>query len=192
MAAEDARMNRRTLLVLVVLFVAMGIIALLQAQQGPPPLFDSQATLESFRWMGQTLNMSLNDIAAIRLRAPQSNLTFTISRDSSGTWSAPGSPGNLDQTAASGIAKTITLLPYSESVELTPSTRLEDFGFRPEGSLALEIVLQSGQTHAIAVGDLTPDQLAYYALADNLPQVFVLERGAIDYLRQQLNKPPLT
>lgn len=185
-------MNRRTLFILAVGFVALGIIALFQAQQGSRPLFDSQATLESFQWMGQTLNMALDDIAAVRLRVPQTDQVFVISRDDSGNWSALDSQGVLDQTTAAGIAKTVTLLPYRESVATSPSTRLADFGFAPEGSLALEIVLFNGRTHAIAVGNLTPDQLAYYALADNLPQIFVLERGAIDYLRQQLNNPPLT
>lgn len=185
-------MNRRTLLVLAVLFVVLGIIAFLQSQQGPPPAFDSQATLESYLWMGQTLNMSPEDIAAIRLRAPLENKTFALSRSVDGSWSIPGDPKTVDQTIAVGIAKTVTLLPYRETVTISPSTRLQDFGFNPEGNLAIEIVLLNGKTHAIAIGDFTSDQLAYYALADSLPMVFLLERGAIDYLRQQLNNPPLT
>jgi len=49
-----------------------------------------------------------------------------------------------------------------------------------------------GSGHVIAIGGLTANEVTYYALIDNLPRVFLLSRGAIEYLRQQLTNPPLT
>jgi len=34
--------------------------------------------------------------------------------------------------------------------------------------------------------------LEYYVLVDDKPQVFLIDRGAVDYLKTQLTKPPLT
>ena len=115
-------MNRRTLLVLVVLFVAMGIIALLQAQKGPPPAFDSQATLASYNWMGQTLNMSIEDIAAVPIIAQEPRM-------------APHVPRMIGN-----IAEDLGVAPAARNIKAT-TTELLGFIGRAEGIAAQAVAL---------------------------------------------------
>lgn len=136
--------------------------------------------------------MTVNDIAAIRLRDPNTDAAFIISRNNTGNWTAPQSEGVLDMDAASTIAKTVVLLPYNTTKSIENDAELKTYGFDPYGILAVEILLQDNQQHAIAIGSLSPSQLVYYAVVDDKKQVYFLERAAVDYLLTQLNHPPLT
>ncbi len=197
-------MNRRTLFILLITFVALVVIALFQTRKSSAP--GSEVTLDpsiqpttnaaqflsAYSLMGKTLGMTVEDISAIRLRDPDTKKTFTISRDSNGTWTAPDSPGKLDLTVASNIAKTVVLLPYESTIEVKPDTPLADFGFQPDGIFAIEIILRTNITHAIVIGNLNPDGVSYYGLADDKKVIYVMERRAIDFLLVNLNKPPVT
>jgi hypothetical protein len=197
-------MNRRTLFILLIAFAALVVIALFQNRQFPNP--GSEATLDpsiqpttnaaeflsSYTLMGKTLGMTVEDIAAIRLRDPDSKKTFTLSRDSTGNWTAPDNPGKLDLTAASNIAKTVVLLPYESTIQVKPDTVLADFGFQPDGIFSIEIILRTNITHAILIGNLNPAGTSYYGLADDKKVIYVMERRAIDFLLVNLNKPPVT
>src|SRR5882724_6525712 len=166
-------MNRRTLFILLITFVALVVIALFQTRQSTAP--DSEATLDpsmqpttnaaqalsSYSLLGKTLGMTVEDISAIRLRDPDSKKTFAISRDSSGNWTAPDNPGKLDLTAASNIAKTVVVLPYESTIQVKPDTVLADFGFQPDGIFAIEIILRTNITHAVLIGDLNASGVSY-------------------------------
>ena len=197
-------MNRRTLLILLLAFVVLVVISLLQTRHSLAP--GSEATVDpsiqsatnaaafysAYTIMGKTLSMTVEDIKAIRLRDPQSQKTFAISRDSAGNWTAPNNPGKLDLTAASLIAKTVVLLPYDKTIEVKPDTLLSDFGFLPDGIFSIEVLLRGDKTHAIVIGNLNNSETSYYGLVDDKKVIYVMERRAIDYLLIQLNKPPLT
>ncbi len=142
--------------------------------------------------LGKTLGMTVEDISAIRLRDPDSQKTFSLSRDSAGNWTAPDNPGTLDLTAAANIAKTVVLLPYESTIEVKPDTSLADFGFQPDGIFAIEVILRTNITHAIVIGNLNASGVSYYGLVDDKKVIYVMERRAIDYLLVNLNKPPLT
>jgi hypothetical protein len=90
------------------------------------------------------------------------------------------------------MVKSVVLMFYRNTLPITASTRLEEFGFNPEGILSIEVALANNQGHGIAIGNQTPTGDGYYAIADNQPQIYVLERGAVDYLLYQLSNPPLT
>ena len=182
-------MNRRLLIVLGVVFIALVVITLLQSRPAPIEI----AAIDRFEsFIGRDLNMTVLDIQAIRLRDPQTEQSFVISRDANGNWTAPNSEGSLDATAASNIAKTVVVMPYQQSVTLTDTTDLEQYGFQPNGILSIEIVLADGSGHVIAAGGLSPDGYQYYVLVDEQPRLFLIERGAVDYLLLQLTEPPLT
>jgi hypothetical protein len=185
-------MNRRIVLIFGVVFATLIVITYLQNQSATAPTpIPTQARFESF--IGHDLNMTVLDIQAIRLRDPQSGTSFVISRDSAGNWTAPDSEGSLDIDAASNIAKTVVLMPYKQTVALEMNSDLSQYGFQPNASLLVDVVLgNTSDGHVIAVGSLSPDQLQYYVLVDDKPEVFLIERGAVDYLRSQLTKPPLT
>jgi hypothetical protein len=197
-------MNRRTLFILLIAFIALMVIALFQTRQSSAP--GSEASLDpsfqptinpdqflaNYSQLGKTLGINVGDITAIRLRSTQSEKTFTLSRDSTGTWTAPDNPGTLDLTTADNIAKTVVLLPYEKTIEVKPDTILADFGFRPDGVFSIEILLRDNKSHAITIGDLNSSEVSYYGLADDKKLIYIMERRAIDYLWVQLRQPPVT
>jgi hypothetical protein len=182
-------MNRRTVLILLVVFAALAFITYWQSRpQEVVPASDEGA----YRILGEVLNMTVLDIQAIRLRDPATDQSFTISRDPDGMWTAPDSEGSLDTETASNIAKTVVLLPYQRTLPLTEDAALSEYGYTPDAQLSIEVLMRNGDQHAIAVGGLTPTGLTYYVLADERAELFLIERGAIDYLENQLETPPLT
>ena len=197
-------MNRRTFVILMVAFVALGIIAFFQTQKSAAPSAEATVDpsarpttnaaefLSEYSLMGKTLGLTLEDISALRLRDPDSKKTFTLRRDSNGNWTAPDNPGTLDLTIANNIAKTIVLLPYESTINVKPDTSLADFGFQPDGIFAIEVILRTNITHAILIGNLNASGVSYYGLVDDKKIIYVLERRAIDFLLVNLKNPPVS
>ncbi len=186
-------MNRRILFILLAVFAVLVIIAVIQAQPRPIAIQSPNSTgTPGASFLGRDLNLTVLDIQAIRLRDPEGDKNFLISRGSDGNWTAPGSEGRLDIDAASSIAKTVVLMGYQQTIPVTDSTDLSEYGFHPNGILSVEILRTNNEGHVIAVGGLAPSGLAYYTLVDELPQMYLIERGAVDYLKAYLTQPPLT
>lgn len=197
-------MNRRALLVLIIAFVVLVVVALNQRDPFRMPLAEPTATplvqpttnasefLSGYQLIGERWGVTVDDLAAIRLRDPETTQTFALSRDSDGNWSAPDSEGTLNVTAAENIAKTVVLLPYERTIEVQSDTLLSDFGFIPDGIFSIEILLRGNQTHAVVIGGFTPSQASYYGLVDGKEEIYVFERRAIDFLLIQLKTPPIS
>lgn len=184
-------MRRRNFFILLGVFVALLIVALLQAQSQSTGVVSVLVPTPA-NFVGKDLNMTVRDIVAIRLRNPSTNQGFIISRDTAGNWTAPQSKGSLDLTAASNIAKAVVLMPYDSTTPINASTDLKQYGFTPQGQLSVEVLLQDNGSHVVAIASLSPSGLAYYGRVDDHPQIYLFERGAVDYLLTQLNHPPLT
>ncbi len=189
-------MKRRGLFLLLGVFILLAIVALLQSRPSTPSAVDMSnqtgGVFEGYELMGQTLGMPVEEIAAIRLSSAQEGEQFIMSRDGTGNWIAPNETGTLDGETAANIAKTVVLLPYQTTLDITETTTFETYGFTPNGTLSIEILMRDGGTHAIAIGGLVPTTDAYYALVDELPQIFLLERAPVDYLQVQLDSPPVS
>lgn len=194
-------MNRRMLFVLLLLFVVLAVIAVLQTR---PPQIQSWSDLEALRatvtaqgtpvYSRVFPDMAVLDIQAVRLRDPNSEVEFLISRGEDGQWTAPNAAADerLDTDTASNIARTVVLLYYERTLPLNDSIELETYGFNPNGNLFIEVLLNNGEGHAIAIGTLSGSRTVYYALADERQELYLLERAPIDYLITQLANPPLT
>jgi hypothetical protein len=185
-------MNRRFIGALLLIFGVLVVIRLLQLNPAPAPTQPPAQATSSYAFLGLRINLPLSDIQAVRLRDPASNKSFTISRALDESWIAPESQGRLDQAAASNIAKTVVLMPYSRTIPQAQQAKLSDYGFGDKGTLSVEVVTRNNQGHALAVGSLTTSQLEYYVLVDTLPDVFIVDRRPVDYLLVQLRNPPLT
>ncbi|MCA0452630.1 MAG: DUF4340 domain-containing protein [Chloroflexi bacterium] len=197
-------MNRRTFIILVIVFAVLVMIALqqsnpfavqtMQATVDPvvTPTTNAAEFLSGYQLISQRWGVTIDDIVAIRLRDPETTQTFAISRDPGGNWIAPESDGTLDATAAENIAKTVVLLPYERTLEVTADTALSDYGFIPDGIFSIEILLQDNQTHAVVIGGFTPTQQSYYGLVDGKEEIYLFERRAIDFLLIQLKTPPVS
>ncbi|MBI5669161.1 MAG: hypothetical protein HZC41_14245 [Chloroflexi bacterium] len=191
-------MNRRVLLVLLLLFLALAAVAVLQTRPQPAPSLASlRATVTA---QGTPVysrvfpDMAVLDIQAIRLRDPNSDIEFLISRGADGQWTAPDATADerLDTDTASIIARTVVLLYYERTLPLTDSTNLREYGFNPNGNLFIEVLLRNGEGHAVAIGTLSGSRTVYYALVDDRQELYLLERAPVDYLAMQLAHPPLT
>lgn len=180
-------MRQRPLLILLVIFITLLVMAYVQIR--PAPSVTDSEFIASLSYLGKDLNYSVNDIVAVRLRDPRANQTLVLSRDASGSWEDSVNQKTLNQTEASNIVKSVVVLLYKNTVPVTDTTHLEDFGFAPEGFLAIEIALSDGQGHGIAIGNRNPTDDGYYALVDNLPRFYILERGVVEYLHSQMTNP---
>lgn len=188
----------RNLLLLVILFAVLLAAALLQgsptSQVQMPPTATITTTpdpLSSGTLLRIFPDLAVLDIQGIRLQDPNTEQSLTLARDAEGNWTAPDQQGQLDTDAASAIARTIVLLPYGRSINITAQTRLEDYGFAPNGKLFISIITRSGENHVVAVGDLAQDVPVYFALVDERDEIFQVERGAVDYLTNFLLSPPI-
>jgi hypothetical protein len=188
--------NRRTLLALVVIFGVLVIIATLQGNPPAPglqssPLPSPTAAIPQGTLLRVFPDITVLDIQAIRILNPVTGQTFTIQRGQAGQWYAPGIEGELDSSAASGIARTIVLLPYGRSINILATTNLDDYGFGETGQYLIQIILSNGEGHGIIIGAADASDPVYYALVDERDEIFRIERGPVDYLIQFLNSPPI-
>jgi hypothetical protein len=169
------------LLVLAAVFAVLLVITIIQtAESAKPQRLPFERVYPS---------MDDDDVQAVRLRAPDTDITFTISRAPDGTWMTPDHQGSLDQVVAANIARTIALLPYDRTVPQLGD--LSDYGFESEGRMALEVVMRTGETHGVLIGARAPSGSVYYALVDERPEIYLLYRNAIDFLITQLRTPPV-
>jgi hypothetical protein len=180
--------RRLHLLLLAIGFAALVVVTALFP---PPtaPLFPTPTGTVVVPFYRLFPDMAVLDIAAIRLRSPETERVFTIARNAEGVWQAITPSGTLAEEAGSALARTISLLPYTSVSEA--GAALSTYGFTPEGILSVEIVLVDGSGHGVAIGYRTPTATGYYALVDDDPMLYILDRAPIDYLISLLRNPPI-
>jgi hypothetical protein len=61
----------------------------------------------------------------------------------------------------------------------------------PNPVISVEFVQVDGTSHALAIGFRTPSETGYYALVDNRPEIYILERAPVDFLISVLRSPPV-
>ncbi len=151
---------------------------LAKPQPTPTPQVDSRDLNTVFTgWTSE-------QVQALRLDDPRSPLDLTLARREDGTWAFTTLDLDVDQTIANQLAKTVTYLPYTDIFANVPADEYANFGLTERDVwMLVQVVLADGQQHAVAVGRRAPvTGGGYYALVDELPNVYVLNRGAVDYL----------
>jgi hypothetical protein len=178
--------GRSTLIIFAVVFLVLAATAYFQqaGQNQPVP----QAADVPFARVFPILTDS--DIQAIRLEDPNTGAFLTLVRDAAGAWNAPDLPTALNPQTMDAIALTIALLPVQRILADTASGDLRAYGFDPAGTLAVQIVTTTGIQHGVIIGGLVATGEAYYALVDNTPDIYILERRAVDYLIVALRDRP--
>ena len=171
--------GRRTLVVLAVVFLGLLLVLFVQNIAPPrPPGTPSPGDVYQ-RVYPQIANAA--DVKAVQLQDPTSGKTFAVAQQADGSWREAAGAA-LKPDAGARIATTIALLPYQRVLPTLNDQALETYGFKPKGTLLIQVLLKNGQGHAVAVGGLAPSQTSYYAIVDNLPGIYVLERGPVDFL----------
>lgn len=135
--------------------------------------------------------LTLDNVAAVRLRAPGTDISLIIARGNDGTWVAPDRAGVLDEAAAQNIVGTMILLPYRRTLPLAPEATLDEYGLAQGGLLAAEVLLADGGAHAVLIGSMAASGEVFYGLVDDLPDLYLLERDAVSFLLVSLRQPPI-
>jgi hypothetical protein len=180
--------GRVTLIVLGAIFIVLVALTLLQS--GQPPARQRPTPRPLYLVYD---DLPVLDMLAIRLRVPDGDAGLTLTRADDGTWTRPDG-GWIDADTATAIARTIALLPYLRTIE-PESDDLSAFGFLPRGIFSIEVVLVDGSARAIEIGDLARSNDGYFAVVDDRPEIYLLQRAAVDFLIQQYQRrddPPPT
>jgi hypothetical protein len=121
-----------------------------------------------------------SDIVALRLDDTKTTIDLTLTFTSKG-WELEGVEEGVDQDIAAQIVATFALMPYVE--RLPADQDLTRFSLTEEGIwMQAQAILADGSQHVIAVGGRSSVPAGWYALVDESPEVFILNKGAVDFL----------
>ena len=137
-------------------------------------------------------DMEVLRLQAVQLLDPNSGNDFILARGETGAWTTPGIEGTLDTDAATAIARTIVLLPYMDTFTLENNDNLSAYGF---GYFNIQFITAEAEEHVVAIGSPAPQpvagQSAFYALVDDRPEIYLIQRGAVSFLIEQFMNPPI-
>lgn len=179
--------SRRGLIALVLIFGGLTLVLLLQGEgnsRQPAP-----TSISDFARIFPELTVL--DLAAIRVEDPINGDVFTIARDAGGTWIVPGSAAPLYPDAGTGIARITALLPYQRTLPIPEDGNLRQFGFRSQGNFSIQIILANGIQHFVLIGDALQTGPYFYALVDERSEIYIVQRAPIDFLASLLDAPPI-
>jgi hypothetical protein len=143
------------------------------------------------------------EITAIQLIDPHSRMRLTLEYGNEGWYALEYPDRTVNQQEIAYILTTIANLPYQRTFSIDTNTSLEQYGFFANGQYLFGIqfitIDATGQvsTHVIAIGNPssdhktpTPNQ-SFYALVDDVPQMYLVSAPAIYYLIGKMTDPPL-
>jgi hypothetical protein len=179
--------NQRTfLMVLGVLFMLLLGVALAQTinlnnafNVSLTPTLDQRIINSLFR------DWNDDNVIAVRLDDPLNDIDMVINRISDTEWQLQGEAvEQINQETLDLIVKTVAYIPFTDILRDIPDTNLSNFALTEDLIwLQIQVILDNNDTHVIALGARVPMvDGGYYALVDDRQEVFVLNRGAVDYL----------
>jgi hypothetical protein len=189
MAEAQQTMKQRTLLILVLIFLGLAAIVLTPAGDDNG---SGAATPTLPTFLRVYPNIAVLDILAVRISDPSSGDVLTFRREDDGTWVADEVAVEIDQEIGTGVARTVALLPYTQTIDPPPNGDLAQFGFRvtSDGEVAnfnIQIFMTDGSIHFVAIGDPLQIRPDFYALVDDRSEIYTIQRSAIDYLAGYLD-----
>jgi hypothetical protein len=178
-------MNRTTTIVLVVVFAALGLYALLV--QVPKDRAAANATPTADTTPRVVWVTTADQVNRLRLAEPATGRSVAVSKDAQGVWTVtepmagPADANTLLSVTANAAALTVTGV-------VTTTTDLAPFGVL-EPQYTLEVGLADGQTLKAAIGVPAPVG-GYYLLREGDTNVMVVSNFALDSLVALLDTPP--
>lgn len=185
--------HSRHILILVVIFITLLVISIAQFQRGPSEAALSRAGISLiaetpgeqrlFPWR-------IDEIQGMRLQRPTTNKILTLQRNQENEWiTSDGILLTNQDVAMAAVAAIVSIEVRQEIPDVEPS-RYTEFGLSPdELNLLVQIILDDGQVHSVAIGGLSPNRDSYYAIRNEETSILVLKReqGAIDFLIKSLD-----
>lgn len=169
------------LLILLVVFAVMLFIAAEQARPRPIAATASPTLTTDARTANRVFTgWQSSDIVALRLDDTKNELDLTLTFTSRG-WELEGVAEGINQEVAAQIVATFALMPYVE--RLPTAQDLTRFDLTQDGIwMQAQAILSDGSKHVIAVGGRSSVPAGWYAVVDDSPDVFILNKGAVDFL----------
>ncbi len=173
-------LSGRRLLALIGLLVVIGVLVIQRLPELPfgrpdeKPLFPDLAAIE---------------LASINLYNPINGAVMTITRGSDGIWIREETGEIIDPNEADLLAQTIVMLSYREVVPMSAESPLAPEGFDPTTRMFIEFLEVDGTHHRIAIGNVLVNRTeGFYAAVDQQALLYVVPRGAVDYLINTLRE----
>lgn len=159
---------------------AEPLIAELNPESG---LISDEDILNQLREVNRIFpGMDDENIAAINLLDPVSQVSLTLTRSDAG-WEDVDTGQILEDDLGYILSETVAILPFITIFDNVEPEQYPEFGLsRDLALLFINVIMSSGETHVVAIGDLSPDEVGHYALVDDRPDLYIVERAPIAYL----------
>lgn len=197
MAAPGASMrdNQRFLALLLAIFLSLAAVLILQSNAPSSDSenrgMNSQPTPQLRRIFP---DLAVLDILALRVEDRITGEIFTMARDTDGSWLARSIDQEttlpLREDAGTLLARSVVLLGYTQTITLSPERDLSEFGFQPDAQIYIYIITVDNQQHVVAVGNPLQTGPYYYIIVDDRPEIYIVDRAAVDSLAVTLDTPP--
>lgn len=177
---------------LLVILIALMAVAAIQSL--PRPDLESTAAISNDLRDAQLVfgTFTTEDMQALRIDDPLSEIDLILERGDEGEWRLVGAPNNgyVDAVVADNIAKTVAFLPYTELVAGIFPEDYINYGLSAESVwLQIQVILKTGESYNIVLGgQVASADSGYYALVDDRETLYILDRGAVDYLNVYLRQ----
>lgn len=170
--------RNRSLVLLIGVFVVLIVISLMA--QIVPPATPEISTTPFYQRVYP--NLEPESITAISVTDSQGEGIVLRYDASNQRWVFEATGAVFATDVAENITSTLSILPYVQTLPAPTETELRTYGLTQDRALLIAAVTDEGQTHAVLVGLLTPSSTSYYVLVDQRPEVYLVERAAIDYI----------
>jgi hypothetical protein len=188
------RLNRGTVVLLLVSLVVIVAVWLLNSQRTSAPDITPTATVSAgagpiFPTIADVNNQG--NIVRFEVTDNTAATKIVMTKDAANVWTVTesASPSNLatDQTLAVG---TMSVLASLNAVDSFTTENLADFGLdQPKYTMVLTDT--DSKTYTVKIGNQSPANPRYYALVDdNTTTVYVLLKDLVDGLIRQITSPP--
>lgn len=185
--------------VLFVVFILMGALLYFSDNKQNNPLGTVITTPSPTPQQVVFSGLTGGEITAIQLFDPNSRTRLTLEYTNTG-WQALEYPNEvISQQEISYILTTLANLPYQRSFPVDATSQLGQYGFYANGQylFGVQFITMDGNGHVLAIGNPASDHMtptpnqAFYALVDDLPEMYLVSAPAVYYLIDKMTNPPL-
>lgn len=181
------RMNRTTLLVLLVAIIVTIIALVIVSNQEPA---DTTSTPTSEDVSGSLLgDVAADDITRLSVTNNNAELTVTITRDGD-TWAFTDelADSEIDSAAVNTIVTALADLSYSDRFEAPDD--IEPFGL-VEPAYVMEVTVGDNEEMTFTVGGQNPAGSSYYVQSSDEGMIHLVRTGDMDDVLTLVNDTPI-
>lgn len=176
------KLQQRTTIIIVIVFVALGaLVYLLEVRGGQEaPQAEGRVPIFSF---------ALNDVVVLEVTDRVSDERMVVRREAGEPWlMLEPFESEADEARIEGLLDRLSTLQSSRVIE-EDQTDLEAFGLS-EPSLEVKVGLREGASQVLLVGDETPAGYSHYVRLEGQDSAYLVGSSTISDLQRLINEPP--